>query len=397
MSVSELASEPSSAAAGPHRRDETPVSAFEQTGWSDDGDRPGRIGLFFIGIWTLFMLQPLSTAWGRRDEFAGWAGIVLTLGFTAWYMYVFAIRRVALRRGRLEVEWRSALVKLGIALVLALGLVAAIGQSGDAASVYLTVMCVMAVPMRIGVPLAVANSLAWWGVGVVIAGWHRDDGLLLSNFAAGLAVLGIQFMILRNAELVSAQHENSRLAVSEERNRFARDLHDILGHSLTVITVKAELASRLMDVDPARAKVEVKELERLSRDALADVRRAVEGYRELSLPGELARARAALNAAEIDADLPNSTDEVPGDLRELFAWTIREGVTNVLRHSGARACAVVLEADAVEVRDDGRGLGGAAFGHGNGLTGLRERAAALGATVVTTDLRPGFSLRVVAA
>ncbi len=374
-----------------------PVSAYEQSGWGDDGDRPGRIGLFFIGIWTLFMLQPLSAAWDRRDEFAGWAGIVLTISFTAWYMYVFAVRRVEMRRGKLEISTGSALTKLGIAVAMALALVVAIGQPGEASAVYLTVMCVMAVPMPIGLGLAVVNALGWWVAGAALPGWHRDDGLLLSNFAAGLAVLGIQMMMLRNAELVSAQHENSRLVVSEERNRFARDLHDILGHSLTVITVKAELASRLMEVDPERARVEVKELERLSRDALADVRRAVEGYRELTLPGELARARAALTAAEIEADLPNSTDEVPSDLRELFAWTIREGVTNVLRHSHARSCAVVLARDSVEVRDDGRGPGGAAVGSGNGLTGLRERAAALGATLVTTDLEPGFSLKVVAS
>ena len=100
-----------------------------------------------------------------------------------------------------------------------------------------------------------------------------------------------------------------------------------------------------MDADPARAKAELADLERLSRDALADVRRAVEGYRDLTLPGELARARAALEAAEIRADLPNTTDEVASDLRELFAWTVREGVTNVIRHSHARSCRVALDAD----------------------------------------------------
>ena len=122
-----------------------------------------------------------------------------------------------------------------------------------------------------------------------------------------------------------------------------------------MITVKAELAQRLLDVDPDRARAELADLERLSRDALADVRRAVEGYRELTLPGELARARTALDAAEIDAELPNSTDDVPSELRELFAWTVREGVTNVIRHSGARTCEVRLTAAASRSRDDGRG------------------------------------------
>ena len=150
----------------------------------------------------------------------------------------------------------------------------------------------------------------------------------------------MQQMMLRNIALISAHEENAELAVENERTRFARDLHDILGHSLTVITVKAELAQKLMDVDTDRARAELADLERLSRDALADVRRAVEGYRELSLPGELARARTALAAAQIEAVLPNSTDDVPSERRELFAWTIREGVTNVIRHSGARHCSV---------------------------------------------------------
>ena len=117
------------------------------------------------------------------------------------------------------------------------------------------------------------------------------------------------------------------------------------------------------------------------------------GYRQPSLSGELARAREALAAAGIHADLPNSTDEVPSDLRELFAWTIREGVTNVIRHSGARRCRVRLSASAVEVADDGRGADDSV--PGNGLVGLRERAAEAGATVVTEALDPGFALRVV--
>ena len=105
------------------------------------------------------------------------------------------------------------------------------------------------------------------------------------------------------------------------------------------------------------------------------MRRAVEGYRDLTLPGELARAREALAAADIDADLPNSTDEVPSELRELFAWTVREGVTNVIRHSRASRCTVRLAPGRVEVCDDGAGPSeGSPRGHG--LDGLRERAAA---------------------
>jgi two-component system sensor histidine kinase DesK len=209
-----------------------------------------------------------------------------------------------------------------------------------------------------------------------------------------VAVLGLRAVMARNMDLVVAHQENARLAVDNERTRFARDLHDILGHSLTVITVKAELAQKLLDVDLERARAEIADLERLSRDALHDVRRAVEGYRDITLPGELVRARVGLRAAEIEAELPNSTDDVPSELRELFAWTVREGVTNVIRHSGAKHCWVTLTPTSAEVRDDGCAKP-SPDGHGSGLAGLRERAADVGATVVTRELSPGFSLTVV--
>ena len=108
----------------------------------------------------------------------------------------------------------------------------------------------------------------------------------------------------------------------------------------------------------------------------------------------LVRARVALRAAEIDAELPNSTDDVPSELRELFAWTVREGVTNVIRHSGASRCEVRLTQSSAEVVDNGTATP-SSNGHGSGLAGLRERAADVGATVVTRQLSPGFSLSVV--
>lgn len=188
--------------------------------------------------------------------------------------------------------------------------------------------------------------------------------------------------------------QNARLAVDNERTRIARDLHDLLGQSLTVITVKAELAQKLLAVDIERARAEVADLERIGREALAEVRLAVEGYREISLAGELVRARVALTAAEIEADLPSSTDEVPSELRELFAWTVREGITNVLRHSGASRCEVTFTPTSAEVRDDGQAAR-SPDGRGYGLAGLRERAAEVAATVVTRELSPGFSLSVV--
>jgi two-component system, NarL family, sensor histidine kinase DesK len=363
----------------------------------DDADRatgPRRWGLLFAGIWLFYLLSPLSAAWSQRDTVRGWVGILATLLFAVVYLTVFLL----MRWRRTGAPFRAPVSRLrATALVLvevALGVVmcAAIGQAGTAAAVYVAVTCVICLPTRWAWLAAVLVALGTYAATIWVPDWDRDPGILFGTLAATLAVWGISQSINRNIEVLSVREENARLALDDERNRFARDLHDILGHSLTVITVKAELANRLIDVDTDRARAELADLERLSRDALADVRRAVDGYRELTLPGELARARTALSAAEIAADLPNSTDDVPSDRRELFAWTVREGITNVIRHSGAQQCTVLLAADAVEIRDDGRGP--SATSTGNGLTGLRERAAALGGTVLTQSLQPGFSLKV---
>jgi two-component system sensor histidine kinase DesK len=217
----------------------------------------------------------------------------------------------------------------------------------------------------------------------------------MSIVLAMAAVTGGMLASQRQRALAEAREDNARLAIQEERNRMARDVHDILGHSLTVITVKAELASRLLEVSPDRARAEVDDLERLARDALADVRQAVAGFRDMSLPGELARARTSLAAAGIEAQLPNATDAVPTELREVCAWALREGVTNVIRHSAASTCTVTLTERGITVADDGLGPDSSAAPPGTGLLGLEERALAVGATLRTRRLQPhGFELSV---
>ena len=218
----------------------------------------------------------------------------------------------------------------------------------------------------------------------------------MSMVLAMAAVTGGMIASQRQRALAEAREENARLAIQDERNRMARDVHDILGHSLTVITVKAELAVRLMEVSPERAKVEVEDLERLARDALADVRQAVAGFREMSLPAELARARSSLAAAGIEADLPTAADAVPTDLRELCAWTLREGVTNVIRHSAATSCRVTLDERGITIADNGTGPQPGV--PGTGLVGLKERAEAVGARLETRPVPPhGFELSVTAS
>ncbi len=370
----------------------------KDVGWPSRGERGGRWGLAFAAVWLVFLVDSLKEAWrlawDDRTAVAGWLGLAALVVFVVAYLAIFAGIRRQRRDLQMRVPTRQAVASIALLTGLMLVMVVTIGQQGTAAAVYVAVVAVMCLPAWWALGFTVALAAAVQVSGHVVPGWSGPAGLTFAVCTAAFAMWGVNQLMARNLDLLQAREENARLAVADERNRFARDLHDILGHSLTVITVKAELANRLLDVDPDRARSELVDLERLSRDALADVRRAVEGYRDLTLPGELARAREALRAADIEADLPNSTDEVPSELRELFAWTVREGVTNVIRHSGASRCTVRLQPGEVEVRDDGTGPGQRSGCSGNGLDGLRERAAAAGAVLVTRPLEPGFQLSV---
>ncbi len=185
--------------------------------------------------------------------------------------------------------------------------------------------------------------------------------------------------------MVEARTELARL---DERGRIARDMHDLLGHSLTTITVKAQLAYRLGESDPRRARQEMAEVEAIARSSLADVRAAVSNY-HVTLAGELASGRELLRAAGIDADLPGAVDVVDPANQELFGWVVREGLTNIVRHAHATWCAIRLSASSVEVLDDGvGGIGRPSGAMGNGLAGLRDRVAAAGGVVDAGPTEP---------
>lgn len=220
--------------------------------------------------------------------------------------------------------------------------------------------------------------------------------------SVGLMMMAFSRQLSTIRELRQTQHELAQLAVREERNRVARDMHDILGHSLTVIAVKAELAGRLLEVAPEKAAAEIADLEDLARGALEDVRATVGGYRGVNVLTELASAKTALAAAGIDAELPGAADNVPARSRELFGWALREGVTNVIRHGDASRCRVSLGARYLQIDDDGVGPGGqdtagqnpTGATAGSGLKGLAERASTAGATLeLGRSELGGFRLR----
>jgi two-component system sensor histidine kinase DesK len=222
--------------------------------------------------------------------------------------------------------------------------------------------------------LAAAESL------IAGAGGGAAIGYAASSAGIGLLLMVMRDLRVRNEELVQARAELAKLAVAAERERFARDLHDLLGHTLSVITLKAELAGRLLPGSPVEAAREVGEVEQVARKALTEVRDAVSGYRQPTLDVELEGALMALAAAGIDTSVERPAVALDPEIEAVLAWTVREGATNVIRHSKARHVKLKISASltdaGVEVVDDGVGteLAGSRARDTHGLAGLAERA-----------------------
>lgn len=191
-----------------------------------------------------------------------------------------------------------------------------------------------------------------------------------------------------------AQEEVEEMAKLAERERIARDLHDVLGHTLSVIALKSELAAKLSAIDPERAFQEIREVERVSRTALSEVRHAVEGYRGHGLRGEIESAGRALGAAGVRLDTDVAPVQLPPKQETVLALAVREAITNVVRHANATMCRISLRQHdghvVLRIEDDG--VGGVPL-EGNGLTGMRERVAAIGGTLDVSG-SPGFLLTV---
>jgi len=375
-----------------------------------DGPPPGRprairLPAVFAAVWLVYLLPTVQAAVALPALGARVLGVAAVLTFGVEYVFVFVLLGRMRRQGRVpDLRWAVRVLAGSVALFVVAAVTA--GQSALAMFVFIAVQGVFLLPRGSGMILAAGLIAVEEVLSRTVPGWHPVEGLWISIGLAAVAIWAVRGMIDRNLELARAQATIADLAVQAERTRFARDLHDILGHSLTVLTVKAELAGRLVAIDPTRAAQEIAEVEQLARQALTDVRAAVTGYREATLPRELASARAALDAAGIDAELPGAVDDVPPERRELLAWAVREGVTNVVRHSKAGHVWLRLGRDGVEIADDGVGPDGAGEpsaaedvgrpgASAHGLVGLRERAAAAGADVVVAPRDGGgFVLRV---
>jgi two-component system, NarL family, sensor histidine kinase DesK len=220
------------------------------------------------------------------------------------------------------------------------------------------------------------------GILLHVGGWT----LFYSSLFPVIIGVGNTFFAERNRmnrKLRKANEEIENLAKVAERERIARDLHDVLGHTLSVITLKSELAGKLLDRDPQRAGKEIREVEQISRQALSDVRDAIRGYRSLGLVAELAQAKSTLETAGLTVQCDAATTvKLPPVEESVLSLAVREAVTNVVRHAQARACRMRLEQQngscRLEIHDDGCGTSN---GEGNGLRGMRERVEMLGGTL----------------
>jgi two-component system sensor histidine kinase DesK len=234
-------------------------------------------------------------------------------------------------------------------------------------------------------------GLVCWALGTNI--WVSGSAVVFSALIGSVMIDYTQRQRLSD-RLVAAHAQAEHLAKVAERERIARDLHDLLGHTLSVIVLKSELASRLSATQPERAAEEIRDVERISRDALAQVRAAVRGYRSAGFDSELQQAREALEAAGIAVEARVEQPQLSAIEESVFALALREAVTNVVRHAHATVCRLSLRRNGryceLEIADNGRG---GALEEGSGLSGMRERVEALGG-ILERDGSNGTLLRI---
>jgi two-component system sensor histidine kinase DesK len=346
--------------------------------------------MIWTAVWTFPLAEPLSAV--TTSLAAAGLGAFFLL-----YVYTAALGFDRPGRSPGKDGLFAAVAVLGLALAAGYGqhwLVVLLFVSCCAMAVYAgEERPVAAVVLFFGILAAqlvigAAHHVDWWTVGATAV------GTVLSSMLVG-AVRQMGRLI---SELHRTREALAEAAVAEERLRFSRDLHDLLGHTLSVIVVKAEVVRRLAERDPPAAAAQAADIEDVGRRALVEIREAVTGYRESGLTAELSRAKGALSSAGIDADVLRTADPLPDAADRLLAWVVREATTNVVRHSGATHCEIALTmadgAASLQVRDNGDLAPDAPPpAPGNGLRGLTERLRAAGGSL-ETGAHPagGFSL-----
>ena len=325
-------------------------------------------------VYLLFAYAPLL--FDARDAARP---LLATLLATAVFLplYFGYYRRAA--QGAAE-PWILAVAAVGYALI-------PFNVGGNTFIVYAAAMSAASLPQRRAMGLAALLLLTMSVEFLLVIPQPRIAGGLSGLMACvmGIVMAGIFYTRSRerhDAELRLTQDEVRRLAGMAERERIGRDLHDLLGHTLAVVTLKSELASKLVERDPAAAQQQMREVESIAREAMAQVREAVSGIRAAGLEAELVSARLALLAADVRLDARLAPLAIEPATEQALALVLREAVTNVVRHAQARRVEIELADDAgtlrLSIADDGRG---GATQPGHGLTGMKERMRALGGSL----------------
>ena len=334
-------------------------------------------GRIFMCLWVLFAL-PTEIQLLRAADPSAYAG---ALAFLVWAIVWVWYWLRALGRDH------TGEVVAFIATTVILGLAAAFAPAPVGAGGILVFAFIMAgacFPWRTALWILLGLTILQAGVQAIrLEDPGQQVSALLNSILVGGVGMGARLLWTAYSELSEARGEIARLAVSEERLRFARDVHDTLGQSLATIVLKSELIGRQL---PAGAddsvRHEVDDVAAVARKSLHDLRDAVAGYRRPTLPAELSSARVALRSAGIALTVDDEVGAVASEKDEVLAWCLREAVTNVVKHSGAKRCAVSLSRDnglvRLSVEDDGHGA--SSLEGGSGLAGMRERVSTAGGT-----------------
>jgi two-component system sensor histidine kinase DesK len=340
-----------------------------------------RRGQWAMVVSLIFFVGPVLGAFDGLPTARLVSTLVLAVAFVATYWRLMAGGWIPKDR-RTDDERHAPEMLAGLtALAVAVSLLGGSDWAGMwcfvGAAVGLRVPRGRAIPLLFVAAAAGAATASQNGAG----DWSAPISLLIVTVGVGMLTGGFRRLRLVSVELNQARDEIGRLAVADERLRFARDLHDLLGHSLSVIALKSELANRLIQDRPDQAAEHMRDIEAVTRRALSEVRDAVAGYRRPLLHAELAGARSTLVAAgiEVDAGVPPAV-ELPPDAEAVLAWAVREGTTNVLRHSEASRVRISFDvprdAATLTLTDDGSACPEAqSASDGTGLAGLAERVA----------------------
>jgi two-component system, NarL family, sensor histidine kinase DesK len=339
-------------------------------------------GLAFAIPPLLFLLIPITMSW-LRDPVP--AALAVTLVLPVYGLLFVYSTGIGLYPRRVRLAW------FVLCTVLLLLLIPALGANLLFMVMFQAMTHVLLLPWRWAVPSMLAMS-----VSVMVLAF-----VLSVPVAAGLAIMGtvmawgigygVRQQMLQE-QLEAAQQRNAVLAVAAERERIGRDLHDLVGHSLTSLTISAQLARRLLDSDPEAARAQLEHIETTVRQALADVRATASGMQHVRAATEIASARTVLTTVGIRTEAPTALPPLHDDLAELFGYVIREGVTNIVRHSRATRAALTVEADSVTIEDDGVGIPEGASR--SGLRGLEARVALAGGRLEVVSGETGTRLTV---